>query len=610
MEEQFNEATTGKSGGKRLQKPESSKKPRAKKKGTKAPAIVGGVAAVLAAGYVGLCAMAAGNAQFYPGSRLSGVNVGGMTAAEAGQVMAEQLSQRECKFSLAGDDSAVFSTGVRVNPDAYQNLAQQAFEQQHDHGFLAGGVRYLKALTGGETLSGDVELDSSELEDVAEKIASQLYQAPVDGAYTLEDDKLVITVGKDGRVVDPQVVLASLQSMLTGTTDSYSAEIEADSLPAKGMSAQAIHDEIASEMRNAIYDPATGSILPEQDGADFDLAAAQKLLENAEPGQQVEIPVKHEKPNVTAEQLKKVLFRDVLGEAKTHVGGTAGRIGNVKLAAASFNGYVMNTGDVFSYNQVVGKRTEARGFKPAPAYVAGETVDEVGGGICQASSTLYLACLRANVNIVERYAHRYAPSYIDWGMDATVSWGGPDYKFSNNTEYPIKLVTSYSGGYLTVKVLGTKTDDYVVKMSNKTLSNTEWTTVYEDDPTLAPGTEKVKTTPYTGHRVESYKSIYDGKGNLISSKLEAVSDYKVRNKVIQRGPAVDPNAPVEGGETTPVTPAPTPDPTPAPVDPTPAPTPAPEPTPVPDPEPAPAPAPEPEGGFTAEIVPITPEPGE
>ena len=75
-------------------------------------------------------------------------------------------------------------------------------------------------------------------------------------------------------------------------------------------------------------------------------------------------------------------------------------------------------------------------------------VDDTGGGVCQTSSTIYYACLRANLEITERYAHRYVPAYIDWGMDATVSWGGPDYKFTNNTDYPIKIVATYSGGLL------------------------------------------------------------------------------------------------------------------------------------------------------------------
>ena len=122
-------------------------------------------------------------------------------------------------------------------------------------------------------------------------------------------------------------------------------------------------------------------------------------------------------------------------------------------------------------------------------------MDEIGGGICQTSSTLYLACLRSNLEITERYAHRYVPAYITAGMDATVSWGGPDYKFTNNSLYPIKIVTIYENNYLTVRILGTNVDGTSVKMTNEHLSTTPYETVYEDDPTLAPARRRSRPRP-------------------------------------------------------------------------------------------------------------------
>ena len=124
-------------------------------------------------------------------------------------------------------------------------------------------------------------------------------------------------------------------------------------------------------------------------------------------------------------------------------------------------------------------------------------------------------------------------------MDATVSWGGPDYKFTNNTDYPIKIVTSYENNYLTVQILGTNLTGVTAKITNEYLSTTPYETIYEDDPTLAPGTEQVKTTPYTGYKYRTYRNLYDADGNLISSSYEATSDYKSRDKVILRGPAVE-----------------------------------------------------------------------
>ena len=288
-----------------------------------------------------------------------------------------------------------------------------------------------------------------------------------------------------------------------------------------------------------------------------------------------------------------------MGEYTTNVSGTTARRNNVKLSASTINNYVMNTGDVFSYNGVVGQRTAANGYQPAPAYVKGETVDEIGGGICQTSSTLYLACLRGNLEITERYAHRYIPAYVPAGMDATVSWGGPDYKFTNNTDYPVKIVTSYANGKLTVKILGTNVDGSYGRMTNEQLSTTAWETVYQEDETIAPGTQSVKTTAYTGSKWRTYHHIYDANGKLIDSHYEATSDYKARNKVILVAPGelpgAEPSVPV-------VAPIPTP-PDPAPVDPVPVdPVPA-DPVPV---EPTPAdPVPEVPGSGSEETdVPI------
>ena len=286
----------------------------------------------------------------------------------------------------------------------------------------------------------------------------------------------------------------------------------------------------------------------------------------AAPGETLTVQADIQQPEVTAADLKAVLFRDVLGEAKTHVSGSAGRIGNVKLSAQIINGLVLNSGETFSYNGSVGKRTADRGFKPAPAYVKGETVDEIGGGICQTSSTLYLACLLSNLEITERYAHRYVPAYIAWGMDATVSWGGPDYKFTNNTLYPVKIVTKYEKGYLTVQILGTNVDGTYVKMSNEVLSKTPWETIYQEDPTMAPGSpDVVKVTPYTGYKVNSYQTIYDKDGKVIDSHFEESSNYKVRNKVILQAPAAQPGSGT--AEIPAVTPN-TPSDTPVPMEPT------------------------------------------
>ncbi len=574
MEQTTKEAIAQRNGGKRLSGG-AGKKPLI---------IIGILVAVLAAAYLGLCAYAASLDVFFPNTTINGVDVAGMTVQQAGEELGSTLPQRTMSFYLPLTDKSgdgvtapegetlydpepaatvsCESLGITQDLD-YTAYAQSVYDRsQGQSGFFQGGWSFLAHLFHSQGAKGVyLEPDETVFRQKLSELAQTFSRPAQDTSYEVGQDSLTVTRELDGLAVTEADLEQPIREALSSEADG-AVYVDAAILPAQALSAQDIHDAVAGSMKNAGYDAATDSITPEQAGAEFDVAEAQALLDAASPGETVEIPADIQQPHVTAAELKDVLFRDVLGQCRTHVSGTSARINNVKLSAAACNGVVLNTGDVFSYNATTGQRTTAKGYQAAPAYVGGETVDEVGGGVCQTSSTIYYACLRANLEITERYAHRYVPAYIDWGMDATVSWGGPDYKFTNNTDYPIKIVATYSGGYLTVKILGTNVDGTYVKMTNEVLSKTDWETVYKDDEPPPAGTEKVTTTPYTGYKVKSYRNVYSADGKLISSTYEATSDYKVRNKVISRGPALpeQPETPVTGPAETPVeTPTQTPE---------------------------------------------------
>ena len=500
------------------------------KKSGKGPLLIAGIVlAVLLAAYAGLCAYADSLDTFYPNRHINGIDVGGLTVGQAQQRLETQLLNQ-----------AITLVDNEGQPLAHLTVG--------DLGYTA------------EDFSGDAQFWKNDDQNKTE----QLSEAPLDASGAVEGQSVHITKARDGRT--PQDLRLLLADISDYSLSGYQVPVSFQTVPAKTLTAQQLHDQLHGEVRNASYDSATDSIVPEQLGADFDIAAVQKAMDEAAPGETLTVKADIQQPEVTAADLKAVLFRDVLGEAKTHVSGSAGRIGNVKLSAQIINGLVLNSGETFSYNGSVGKRTADRGFKPAPAYVKGETVDEIGGGICQTSSTLYLACLLSNLEITERYAHRYVPAYIAWGMDATVSWGGPVYKFTNNTLYPVKIVTKYEKGYLTVQILGTNVDGTYVKMSNEVLSKTPWETIYQEDPTMAPGSpDVVKVTPYTGYKVNSYQTIYDKDGKVIDSHFEASSNYKVRNKVILQAPAAQPGS---GTAEIPAVTPDTPSDTPVPMEPT------------------------------------------
>ena len=551
---------------------------KTEKRGSKRPWMIAAIiAAVLVAAYLALCAYAGSLDTFYPNRHINGIDVGGLTVSEAQSALETRLPAQT--IILVNEERQLQTTltvaELGYTAESFAGDAQFWMDAERDTPFLRRGWAYLATLSGHWPGGAHwPDMNEAVLTKTVARLTDVLTEPPADTSGELDGQTLRITKAHDGYA--PESLRPLLSDIASYSQSGYTIPVTLETLPARDLTAQQLHDRLHGEMKNASYDAASGSIVPEQFGADFDVAAAQTALDGAAPGETVSVPAVIEEPEVTASDLKMLLFRDVLGEARTHVSGSAGRIGNVKLSAKLINGIVLNSGDTFSYNDSVGKRTEARGFKPAPAYVKGETVDEVGGGICQTSSTLYLACLLSNMEITERYAHRYVPAYIDWGMDATVSWGGPDYKFTNNTLYPVKIVTEYSKGYLTIKLLGTNIDGIRVKMTNEVLSKTPWETVYQEDSTMTPGSpDVVKVTPYTGYKVKTYQTIYDKNGSVIDSHFEATSDYKVRNKVVLQAPAAAPGS----------APADFPADTPAPSD-TPAETPQqPEPAPTPDPEP-------------------------
>ena len=560
--------------GKRL-----AEEPKRKKSGKAWKTAAGIVAAAVVVLFCACCMLANSRDTFFPHTTINGVEVGGLTVAEAQSRLEAEIPQRVCKIYLSGQDGV--STEGR-EPDAvitfaelglfpesgYEGMAKAPFILQQGKGYLSTALTYLEALLGKDTgYNSSLYWDSQQLDRAISELSSELNIDPLDMTYQLADHFLQITTARDGRFVADNELRRTIQNVVQNSSEAEAVvELPVEIRPAETLTARQLHDRLHGEMKNASYDAAAGTIIPEQPGADFDVAAVQKALDGAAPGETLTLDAEIEEPEVTAADLKAVLFRDVLGEAKTHVSGSTGRIGNVKLSAQIINGLVLNSGETFSYNGSVGKRTADRGFKPAPAYVKGETVDEIGGGICQTSSTLYLACLLSNLEITERYAHRYVPAYIAWGMDATVSWGGPDYKFTNNTLYPVKIVTKYEKGYLTVQILGTNVDGTYVKMSNEVLSKTPWETIYQEDPTMAPGSpDVVKVTPYTGYKVNSYQTIYDKDGKVIDSHFEASSNYKVRNKVILQAPAAQPGS---GTAEIPAVTPDTPSDTPVPMEPT------------------------------------------
>ncbi len=190
------------------------------------------------------------------------------------------------------------------------------------------------------------------------------------------------------------------------------------------------------------------------DGYDVDLQKRTADIEECFDSRDfsAEIDAEREKFSVSSDEIKDQ-YRE-LSSYETHTTNIAVRNKNVSLAADSINGTIVRPGEEFSYNGTVGKRTKEKGYGEAGAYLNGEVVQEIGGGVCQVSTTLYNAVFRAGLKSTERTSHTFAPSYVTPGLDATVSWGGPDYKFVNNSPYPVGIKAHYENRKVKVSIFG------------------------------------------------------------------------------------------------------------------------------------------------------------
>lgn len=209
---------------------------------------------------------------------------------------------------------------------------------------------------------------------------------------------------------------------------------------------------------------------------------------------------------------------------------------NVKLSAEAINGTVLQPGEEFSFNETVGQRTEAKGYKGAAAYNNGEVVEEIGGGVCQTSSTLYNAVLKAGLKTTKRQSHTYEPSYVTPGTDATVSWNGPDYRFVNNSSAAIGIRARYSDQTITVSIYGVPVleEGVTYTLRSKKLKDIDPPApTYEEDPTLEPGVEKIKSNGSKGSYWETRLEIKKG-DEVISQEVDHVVTYRGHAPVVLR----------------------------------------------------------------------------
>lgn len=464
------------------------------------------VLSVLAVLYLLLCAVT-DTEHILPHTRINGLQLGGMDEREAAAALEADAKMRRqaAVFTVTAAGytyQIVAAEALGLDCDA---LAEQAVRRSRAP-FWERGFWLLHSLLGGYRIEQLPEVkDEGVLRAAIEASGLMGTGTTTQTEYTVGEGKLLFHIGSSAP--DSPDVQGLMEAMAgAASRGDYRTPIECpltDGVVAP-VDLEAVCQEICRQPRNATLDPENNyNYVDSVTGVDFDRENARRLLENAAEGSTVEVDLVYTEPAITLRDLEENLFAHRLASYTTRVRGSENRRINVGLATGKCDGRILVSGEEFSFNQTVGEQTAERGFREAAGVLNGKVVPAYGGGICQVSSTLYLAALYANLEIAERGNHDLVSSYVPAGLDAAVAWGELDFRFVNNREYPLRINAWYEGDYLTVEIWGTKTDDTYVELETETVSDA-------DDDMLV---------------VKTYRKVFNGDGSQLYIQEEGESAY-------------------------------------------------------------------------------------
>ena len=492
------------------------------------------------------------------GVKINGVDVSNLTYDEAKQKITEVIDvQLTPDIELVHND---YKYTIKMSDIGYEynliNALEKAYNVGRTGNIAENNYSLIKTAILGEDIYMETTYDMEAIDAIIDIIDTNIPGRVKQYSYYIEGANLIITPGTDGVTVKTdelkEQILSSIKNRDYNTIlDNYGdikIEIPYENVKADKIDATKISGEITTEPQNAYYVEATETtdfaIYPAKDGISFAISIeeAQDLVDSEQKTEYI-IPLNITKAEVQLNDIGVEAFPYEIQKFSTRYDASNySRSKNLEIAASKINGTVLMPGEIFSFNNVVGERTVAEGYKNAKIYSNGQVVDGLAGGICQISSTLYNAVLLSNLEIVERYNHSFTTSYVAAGRDATVVYGIKDFKFKNNRNYPIKIEASVANGIATFSIHGIKEDEeYTVKIIPKTTQTIPYTTQTIVDTTLEAGTMKVTQAGASGCKVTTYKELYLN-GTLISSEIISNDVYQVMTRIVRANPTVEETA--------------------------------------------------------------------
>lgn len=290
--------------------------------------------------------------------------------------------------------------------------------------------------------------------------------------------------------------------------------------------------------KNARFDFESGSVIEEAEGLSLDVYGTLERLDRAlvENTAEIEMVVRQLPSRITQSELSNIKVDSVIGFFETRVSRLIkdkDRTHNVLLGAARLNGQIIMPGQVFSFNDVLGDRGEARGFRYAPVIAGGVLVEGMGGGTCQVASTLNAAAFFAGLVVVDRRPHSRPSSYIKLGLDATVSYPDLDLKLKNPFDFPVVIHFGMKDGILRAEFRG-KTRPYTVTFLRKIIRSVPFPVRIVENSGLAKGKEVITQNGIPGYTVRRYQIIDHDK---VAYRFQTLDKYPPTIQIVHRGTA-------------------------------------------------------------------------
>ena len=524
----------------------------------------------------------------YPNVYVAGVNVGGLKRDAAVSAVSEavQKSYASDTLNVVLPDRTLSLTPevtqVALNPD---QAIDEAMRYGRSGGPISAVINYLRA--GKSEYSVDLDsslnLDTDYIRTLVDQTARECASDKIDPIVKVNEEAgtITITAGSPAVSLDADKLYDAVIARFS-SGDFSDLDFEYDTVPCESVDLQQYYDKYCKEMTDAYYDEEKKELVAEKVGFGFDVSYYTQQIAMADAGTTITIQAEEMQPEVTLADLEKEYFADVLGSCDSPHTAQAGRTKNLELACKAIDGTILNPGDEFSFNKIVGERTAEKGYQKAIVYqTGGKSEAEEGGGVCQVASTIYTACLYADLKVTERAPHMFTVTYVQLGMDATIYWGNLDYKFVNSTDHPLRIDASVSGGYVHIKLMGTtpkdKSYDHIV-LHNEVIATRQPKTVIDGTETeitdAGTGVDENGNTvnlvvdkqgnkyvkgemvnyAYTGKTVKAYRDYVDASGKVLKTELLHTDTYKHRDTSYKCTPYVEPEIPEEPDEPDPTDP--------------------------------------------------------